>query len=220
MEKNNKKQGLSSYFKNLSDKDKIILCVTSIIIITVISFKFILMPSMSNFTYNKEKLSYLEGESSNYRLYEQKNEDMSNKMSELQADYDKALKKLPDEENIRQLLEDIKKLATNNSLGIQSISITKEDQEDSFKEESFSESSSNDTSEVNTSNLNLNTNTFTLSLTGGEANIRNFIKDVENYERILDVASASMQKSNDNATLNIQIKFYNTNNNEEISNNE
>ena len=55
MEKNNKKQGLSSYFKNLSDKDKIILCVTSIIIITVISFKFILMPSMSNFTYNKEK---------------------------------------------------------------------------------------------------------------------------------------------------------------------
>ena len=97
---------------------------------------------------------------------------------------------------------------------------SKENQEDSFKEESFSESSSNDTSEVNTSNLNLNTNTFALSLTGGEVNIRNFIKDVENYERILDVASVSMQKSNDNATLNIQIKFYNTNNNEEISNNE
>lgn len=219
MEKNNKKQGLSSYFKNLSDKDKIILCVTSIIIITVISFKFILMPSMSNFTYNKEKLSYLKGESSNYRLYEQKNKEMSNNMSQLQTDYNKALKKLPDKENIRQLLEDIKKLATNNSLAIQSISITKENEED-FQEESFSESSSNDTLEVNTSNLNLNTNTFTLSLTGGEANIRNFIKDVENYERILDVASASMQKSNDNATLNIQIKFYNTNSNEEISSNE
>lgn len=219
MKKNNKKQGLSSYFKNLSDKDKIILCITSIIIIIVISFKFIIMPSISSFTYNKEKLSYLEGESSNYRLYEQKNKEMSNNMSQLQTDYNKALKKLPDKENIRQLLEDIKKLATNNSLAIQSISITKENEED-FQEESFSESSSNDTLEVNTSNLNLNTNTFTLSLTGGEANIRNFIKDVENYERILDVASASMQKSNDNATLNIQIKFYNTNSNEEISSNE
>ena len=126
MEKSKKKQGLSSYFKNLSDKDKITLCVTSIIIITVLSFKFIIMPSMSNFTYNREKLLYLEGESSNYRLYEKKNKDMNSKMSELQADYEKALKKLPDKDNIRQLLEDIKELAINNSLEIKSISISKE----------------------------------------------------------------------------------------------
>ncbi|CDM68494.1 Hypothetical protein CM240_1335 [Clostridium bornimense] len=220
MEKNNKKQGLSSYFKNLSDKDKIILCVTSIIIVTVISFKFILMPSMSNFTYNKEKLSYLKGETNNYKLYEQKNEDMNSKMPQLEAEYEKALKKLPDKDNIRQLLEDIKKLAINNSLEIKSISITKEDEKNSFKEESFSENESNDTVETNTSNLNLNKNIFTLNLTGGEGDTRNFIEDVEDYERILDIASVSTQKSNDIVTLNIQIKFYNTNNNEEISSNE
>lgn len=223
MEKNNKKQGLSSYFKNLGDKDKIILCATSIIIIIILSFKFILIPSMSNFSYNKEKLSYLEGESDNYRLYEQKNKDMNNKMADLQADYDKALKKLPEKENTRQLFEDIKKIAANNSLSIKSISISQDSKDSSNNVESFSESSDSNnttTSGVDAAKLNLSTSTFSISIIGGEGNIRNFIRDMENYERISDIESVSMQKSSDSWTLNMQINFYNTNGNEEISSND
>lgn len=223
MNKNNKKQGLSSYFKNLSDKDKVILCITSIIIITILSLKLVIIPSISNFSYNRGKLLYIKGESNKYRLYEQKNKDMNNKIVDLQENYNKALKKLPSKENTRQLLEDIKKIATNNSLSIKSIAISEDGNDKSNKFESFSEESNSVNTDIlnkYASKLNFSTSTFSISITGEVGKIHNFIRDVENYERVSDIVFVSIQKSSDSATLNMQINFYNTKGNEEISSND
>lgn len=223
MNKNNKKQGLSSYFKNLSDKDKVILCITSIIIITILSLKLVIIPSISNFSYNRGKLLYIKGESNKYRLYEQKNKDMNNKIVDLQENYNKALKKLPSKENTRQLLEDIKKIATNNSLSIKSIAISEDGNDKSNKFEFFSEESNSVNTDIlnkYASKLNFSTSTFSISITGEVGKIHNFIRDVENYERVSDIVFVSIQKSSDSATLNMQINFYNTKGNEEISSND
>ena len=128
MELENKKQNsIVSYFKNLSQKDKIILSSTIVIAAIVLGLRFVIIPQLENYSSNLNTLELKKAEEAKIKVIPRQNEILEEKNEELKKQYDIALEEISKTPAVAKIIYDLKELIISNNIEIKSINFSSSD---------------------------------------------------------------------------------------------
>ncbi|MBD7915999.1 type 4a pilus biogenesis protein PilO [Clostridium sp. Sa3CUN1] len=229
MELENKKQNsIVSYFKNLSQKDKIILSSTIVIAAIVLGLRFVIVPQIENYSSNLNTLELKKAEEAKIKVIPRQNEILEEKNEELKKQYDIALEEISKTPAVAKIIYDLKELIISNNIEIKSINFSSSDVAeediksnddvktdengmvteiergiDTVKEEEEEKNEVNEEDKVKKQIINM-------SIAGKYEDIIEFIKAIEGYSRISDVSNISFSQSEGNILIaTLTANFYN-----------
>lgn len=220
MEKKNSK--ILLYLKGVSKKDKIILTFTIIISVGAVMFKFLLLPQLTKYTANINKLSMTQSEYSIAKVSESKNVILKNNNETSKGKYTSAVNEFSKTPKVAQITHDLEEMIRTSGGKLDSIIF------ESGKAEIEAEESNNPLDEIDRgvlgqdapdltvqSNSVITTENIDISISGSYKNVLGFIREIESYERIAEVSDVSIDKGLDeNVNASITAKFYNLNYND------
>lgn len=217
MEKKNSKVLL--YLKGVSKKDKIILTFTIIISVGAVMFKFLLLPQLTKYTDNINKLSMAQSEYSIAKVAEAKNTILKSDNETLKTQYTSAINEFPRTPEVAQITYDLEAMIRTSGVKLDSIVF------ESGKAEAEAEESNNPLDEIDRgvlgqdapdltvqSNSAITTENIDISISGSYKSVLDFIREIESYERIAEVSDISIDSGLDGSVnASITANFYNLN---------
>ena len=229
MELENKKQNsIVSYFKNLSQKDKIILSSTIVIAAIVLGLRFVIIPQLEKYLDNINTLQLKKAEEDRIKGIPIQNKALEEKNEELKKQYDIALEEISKTPAVAKIIYDLKELIISNNIEIKSINFSSSDVAeeeiqsnddvktdengivteiergiDTVKEEEAEKNEVNEEDKVKKQIINM-------SIAGKYEDIVEFIKSIEGYSRIAEVSNLSFSQSEGNILIaTLTANFYN-----------
>lgn len=229
MELENKKQNsIVSYFKNLSQKDKIILSSTIVIAAIVLGLRFVIIPQLEKYLDNINTLQLKKAEEDRIKGIPIQNKALEEKNEELKKQYDIALEEISKTPAVAKIIYDLKGLIISNNIEIKSINFSSSDVAeeeiqsnddvktdengivteiergiDTVKEEEAEKNEVNEEDKVKKQIINM-------SIAGKYEDIVEFIKSIEGYSRIAEVSNLSFSQSEGNILIaTLTANFYN-----------
>lgn len=187
--------------QKITQKDKKILIVLGVVIVLLMYFQFILMPSLNSISKSKSTINDLNLKLDQMNLTRIQNISMKKKLKKLSKDYDASQSKLPVNERNPEIEYDLQNMASSNNVVISSMSFS--------DPEEFSD---NDNKKNPTNkNSNLIQIPVNMQVTGSsEDNVMAFLKAFESTNRISQIKSSGINFNSDKSSyvLDIYTKYF------------
>lgn len=187
--------------QKITQKDKKILIVLGIVIVLLMYFQFILMPSLNSISKSKSTINDLNLKLDRMNLTRIQNISMKKKLKKLSKDYAASQSKLPVNERNPEIEYDLQNMASSNNVVISSMSFS--------DPEEFSDSD-NKKNPTNKNN-NLIQIPVNMQVTGSsEDNVMAFLKAFESANRISQIKSSGINFNSDKSSyvLDIYTKYF------------
>lgn len=187
--------------QKITQKDKKILIVLGVVIVLLIYFQFILMPSLNSISESKSTINDLSSKLDQMNLTRIQNISMKKKLKKLSEDYDASQSKLPVNERNPQIEYDLQTMASNNNVIISSVNFS--------DPEAFSDNENKKNSTDKKSNLIQIP--VDIKVTGSSNdNVMAFLKAFESANRISQIKSSAINFNTDksNYSLDISAKYF------------
>lgn|GEM_PF-4504002 len=184
--------------QKITQKDKKILIILGIVVVFLIYFQFILMPSLKSISESKGIINDLNAKLDQMNLTKIQNISMKKKLKKLSKDYDSSQSKLPVNERNPEIEYDLQTMASNNNVIISRINFS--------NPEVF-----NDNKNSTNKNSNLIEIPVDIKVIGSSNdNVMAFLKAFESADRISQIKSSDITLNIDknDYTLNISAKYF------------
>lgn len=201
------KNSISEYFRNISNKDKIILCVTGSIIVVFVAVSYIFFPLLDKYLNSSDRIAILEQDKSKIKLYEKQNETIKLNLEEVEKTYKEVMKGLPKTGETALILRDIENLSILSGVKLKSISMSEPEDVDIDYLDEVERGISGDT-HVPENNIEddkqVKKQSLFLTIEGEYEDIISLIKSIEEYERISEVSELNITKID--KTTEVEVK--------------
>lgn len=216
MEQEKQKQSsIVIYLKSLSKKDKILLSATIIMLAIVFSFVLVFAPQLAIYETNIQKVAILDEQYSRLGLLNKENQLLSERNKELIDSYNAAIDELPKTPEVAQIAHDIKKYVSSSKVELKSMSFS--EAELSSEELGITEDIGDKSVDTELQHV-VKRQIVNVSVSGEYKNVIEFLKNLEAYTRVTEVANISMNKGEaKKVNANVTANFYNLNFNEKES---
>lgn len=187
--------------QKITQKDKKILIVLGVVIVFLIYFQFILMPSLNSISKSKSTINDLNSKLDQMNLTRIQNISMRKKLKKLSEDYNASQSKLPVNERNPEIEYDLQNMASNNNVVISNMNFS--------NPEDFSDNDSN--KKAINKNSNLIQIPVDMKVTGSSKdNVMAFLKAFESATRISQIKSSGINFNADksNYILDISAKYF------------
>ena len=201
------KNSISEYFRNISNKDKIILCVTGSIIVVFATVSYIFSPLLDKYLNSSDRIAILKQDKSKIKLYEKQNETIKLNLEEVEKTYKEVMECLPKTGETALILRDIERLSLLSGVTLKEISMSEpEDVDIDYLDEvergisgdvHVPENKIEDEKQVKKQSL-------FLTIEGNYEDIISLIKSIEEYERISEVSELNITKID--KTMEVEVK--------------
>lgn len=195
--------------QKITQKDKKILIVLGVVIVFLVYFQFILMPSLNSISKDKSTMNDLNLKLNQMNLTKIQNISMKKKLKKIAKEYDASQSKLPVNERNPEIEYDIQNMVSSSSVTVSSITFS--------DPETFNESGNNKGSADKKGNLVKIP--VDIKVNGSSnGNIVAFLKAFESSNRISQIESSDITLNKDKNSLTLYIKanyFYVSNKNKD-----
>ena len=201
------KNSILGYFRNISNKDKIILCVTGSIIVVFVAVSYIFLPLLDEYLNSSDRIAVLEQDKSKIKLYEKQNETIKLNLEEVEKSYKEVMNGLPKTGETALILRDIEKLSILSGVKLKSISMSEPEDIDIDYLDEVERGISGD-NHVPENNIEdekqVKKQSLFLTIEGDYEAIISLIKSIEEYERISEVSELNITKID--KTMEVEVK--------------
>lgn len=187
--------------QKITQKDKRILIVLGVVVVFLIYFQFIFMPSLKSISENKSTINNLNLKLEQMNLTKIQNISMKKRLKKLYKDYIASQSKLPVNERNPEIEYDLQIMSSNNNVVISNMNFS--------NPEVFNDNKNNKNSADK--NSNLIQIPVDIKVTGSsEDNVMAFLKAFESANRIFQIKSLGISFNADksNYTLDISAKYF------------
>jgi type IV pilus assembly protein PilO len=195
--------------KRLSKREKILLTVCMTLIIIYAYYSFFLTPILKKITVLHEQIDKDNVAINNINIVKSQNKKQNEQLQSIQVKYTDASKALPTSEKNPEITSEIKKLADNNKIIINSIDLGKSSE---YKNQSVTANNKAATKKDELSNGvsgKLMITPVTLNITGDYLNMIDFISSIEQDKRIVEINTLNISTDSNNAMqATININYY------------
>lgn len=201
------KNSISEYFRNISNKDKIILCITGSIIVIFVAVSYIFFPLLDKYLNSSDRIAILEQDKSKIKLYEKQNETIKLNLEEVEKTYKEVMKGLPKTGETALILRDIEKLSLLSGVTLKSISMSEPEDIDIDYLDEVERGISGDTHVPDNKiedEKQVKKQSLFLTVEGEYEDIISLIKSIEQYERIAEVSELDITKID--KTMEVEVK--------------
>jgi hypothetical protein len=206
---------------NINKREKYLIIILITAIIVYVYIQYFLMPILSNISISKQNIEKSNSEISQIKVISYGNEELKKQLAKVKLNYQEALLELPTLEKNPEIAYNIKPMADNANVSIDSVSIGE-------GTPYIPQTSGNQKSNIATENSSLYSVAVNLSVSSSNySNVMGFVNSLEADKRIQEITSFSIisdKSSNTNTTINKNISsvsatininyFYSLNNNE------
>lgn len=196
----------------LSKNEKILLGILGIAIVIYVYYTFFLTPVLNKISISNTNITNYNAEIQSIAIKEAETKKLEKQYEELKVKYDDFLTKYPNFSKAPQIAYDVKALADIYGITLENIGFSEPLKVGTSTPENKEETTTKD------SNFQLFNIAANITASGTYANIKSFIKALEEEKRATEISTTSISKKEDTNILALSANFYyvmNTNNSQQ-----